>query len=117
MSAVDPVLADLVGLLRTMPQADRDFVLSGLSEAECAQLRPLLAPEEDLALSPMLSGLVRRCAAGEAHGLTRCAADGLLAAVRQGGQESEAGRDDPPHREPLRARLAGRVARARGAGA
>lgn len=118
MSAGDPVLARLVGLLQAMPEADRAFVLSGLDEGECAQLRPLLAPAEDLALSPALSGLARRCEAGQAGSLTRRAAEGLLAAVRESRRGSGAEQGDPPAaRETLRERLAGRFLRSRRTGA
>lgn len=125
MSADDPVLADLVRLLKAMPEAEREFVLSGLSEGECAQLVPLLAPAcvpasaGGPALSPALSGLVGRCEAGTPQNLTRRAADELIAAVRQGRSASAAGGGDPSavhethFRETLWGRWTGRFVRSR----
>ena len=83
MSACDPMLADLVRLLSTMPQAERDFVLAGLSESECARLLPLLTPSDGNGLSPALSALVRSCEAGEPDRLAPRTAEALEAAVRR----------------------------------
>lgn len=109
MNPSDPILADLVRQMAVMPQHQRQFILSSLSETECARLLPLLHPEEDYGLSESLSELVRRCATGTARELTRRAADELLAAVRLSRSEIGLGGDQSIRsQDGLWGRLAGR---------
>lgn len=63
----DPVLGELVGQLAGMLPADRDAVLAGLDEAECARLMPLLDEGNAAAPSPALARLIQQCRTGTAQ--------------------------------------------------
>ena len=82
MRAADGILGELIAQLEAMSQAERDFVLTGLSEGERARLLPLFSARPRDALSVPLERLIRRCEGGEPHGLAPRAAEALLAAAQ-----------------------------------
>jgi hypothetical protein len=81
MSDSDPLLSLLVDQLAAMPQLDREVVLAGLSEDECAKLLPLLTSEGDQALSPALTALIRGCQIDQPQSLPPRAAAMLIEAA------------------------------------
>lgn len=99
MTSSDPVLGELVGQLAAMPPADRDAVLAGLDEAECARLMPLLDEGSAAAPSPGLAGLIEQCRTGTAQSVTpRVAATlaQLAPSPNAGGFRPAAPKANPP---------------------
>lgn len=81
MTGGDPLLEQLIDRLAVMPRLDRETVLAGLNEDECARLLPLMGGTVGPALSLTLSALVGQCRREAALGIAPRAAAALAQAA------------------------------------